>query len=147
MWRICTKEGQPVILIPIEDQIPEGYVEEGQTGNPSYLELFAGNLGRKITPLAFINRFTQAEQVAIDLASMDDPAATMQQRQLSATLRVYLRNINVASYVDLDREDTQTGVRNLETAGIIGVGRADAVLLAPVTLVEVPVIHGGAQDA
>ncbi len=143
MWRICTKEGQPIILIPIADAIPEGYVEEGQTSNPSYLELMATGLGRKITPLAFFNRFTQAEQVAIELASLDDQTAPMQNRQVAAKLRVYVRNVNVAAYVDLDRADTQAGVNDLETAGLLGVGRANEILSAPVQITEVPTSRRG----
>lgn len=144
MWRICTKPDQPVILIPIEDEIPAGYTEEGTTANPNYLELVGTILGRKITPLAFLNRFTQAEQVTAEMASIDDPNATTQQRQLAATLRVYFRNINVALYVDLDREDTQAGVIQLEAAGIIGPGRADTILNTPVRIVEVPTSDHGA---
>lgn len=141
MWKICTREGHPTILIPVDDTIPEGYVNEGLTSNPSYLELIVNNLGRKITPLAFLNRFTTAEQVSTELASVDNPAAPLQTRQMAATLRVYLRNINVAAYIDLDREDTQAGVIGLESVGILAAGRANEILSAPVTAGEVPTVR------
>ena len=141
MWKICTREGQPTILIPADDVTPEGYVNEGLTSNPGYLELIVNDLGRKITPLAFLNRFTTAEQVAAELASVDNPSATLQSRQMAATLRVYLRNINVAAYIDLDREDTQAGVISLESAGILAIGRANDILSAPVTASEVPTVR------
>jgi hypothetical protein len=143
MWRICTKEGNPVILIPVADAIPEGYTEEGQTANPDYLELIANDYGRKITPLAFLNRFTMTEQVVVELASIDNPVATAPERQQAASLRVYLRNVNVAAYIDLDRADTAAGVEALEAATIIGVGRAAAILNAPVTIEEVPTSRRG----
>lgn len=143
MWKICTREGHPTILIPLEDPTPEGYVEEGTTSNPDYLGIMDGAFGRKITPLAFFNRFTQVEQLNIELASLDNPSATAEQRQQAAMLRIYVRNVNVATYVDLDRADTQNGVNTLEAMGIIGVGRANEILTAPVTLIEVPSAYRG----
>ncbi len=82
----------------------------------------------KITVLAFRNRFTQAEKIAIDLASIDNPTGTTQQRQLAATLRVMNADIAVATFIDLSRADTRAGVQALETYGIIGTGRASAIL-------------------
>ena len=41
----------------------------------------------RITRLAFRNRFTQAEKVALELAALDNPSATMAQRQQAAALR------------------------------------------------------------
>lgn len=82
----------------------------------------------KITVLAFRNRFTQTEKVTIDMASIDNPAAAMQQRQLAASLRVMQADLNVATFVDLDRAETRAGVQQLETYGIIGAGRAAAIL-------------------
>jgi len=71
----------------------------------------APSTSRKITVLAFRNRFTQAEKVAIDLSSIDDPAATMPARQLAASLRVMASDLTVATFVDLDRSDTRAGVQ------------------------------------
>lgn len=82
----------------------------------------------KITVLAFRNRFTQTEKVTIDLASIDNPTAPMQSRQLAATLRVMNADLAVATFVDLDRPETIAGVQALETYGIIGTGRAAAIL-------------------
>jgi hypothetical protein len=93
---------------------------------------------RKITVLALRNRFTQTEKITIDMASIDNPAASMQQRQLAASLRVMATDLAVASFVDLNRPDTIAGIHALETYGIIGPGRANQILTAPIQDIEVP---------
>lgn len=90
----------------------------------------------KITVLAFRNRFTQAEKVAIDLASIDNQYGTVEQRQTAAWVRVMLTDLTVARYIDIDREDTIAGVRGFETYGILAAGRADEILNTPTTTVE-----------
>lgn len=90
----------------------------------------------KITVLAFRNRFTQAEKVAIELASLDNPSAPMQQRQLAAVLRVMAADLAVATFVDLNRPETRAGVQQLEAFGIIGPGRANEILNTPPTAIE-----------
>ena len=96
---------------------------------------------RRITKLAFRQRFTQAERVAIEIASLDDPAASAPARQQAAALRVYLADVNVATYIDLDRADTVAGVQALEAAGLLAAGRAAQVLEGAVQAAEV---YGGA---
>jgi hypothetical protein len=88
--------------------------------------------GRKITRLAFRNRFTQAEKVTLELASLDDPAAPMQQRQQAAALRASMKDQENATYIDLDRADTRAGVMALELGGLIASGRALQILDAPI---------------
>ena len=85
----------------------------------------------RITRLAFVDRFTDAEAVAIDLASI---GATVQ----AASIRRYLDKVNKAVFIDLAREDTQAGVQALETNGLISAGRADAILTAPIQPHERP---------
>lgn len=87
---------------------------------------------RRITKLAFRNRFTQTEKVMLELAALDDPAATAAARQQAASLRVNMKDMEVASYIDLDRADTRASVQNLESAGLIGVGRALEILDAAI---------------
>jgi hypothetical protein len=91
---------------------------------------------RHITKLAFRNRFTTAEKVSLEIASLDDPTAAMSARQQAAGLRVALKDQENASYIDLDRDDTLAGVEMLEAAGLIAAGRAAIVLDAPVTELE-----------
>ena len=93
----------------------------------------------RITVLALRNRFTQTEKITIDMASIDNPAGTTQQRQLAASLRVMMSDLNVATFVDLSRADTISGIQALETYGIIGTGRANIILNAPIQESERPI--------
>lgn len=86
----------------------------------------------RITKLAFRNRFTMAEKVAMEIASLDDPGAAIALRQQAAALRANLADIASASYIDLTRPDTRDGVLALESAGLLATGRAAAVLDSPV---------------
>lgn len=86
----------------------------------------------RITKLAFRNRFTAPEKVAIEIAALDYHAAPMPQRQQAAALRANLADIASASYIDLTRPDTRDGVLALESAGLLATGRAAAVLDSPV---------------
>lgn len=86
----------------------------------------------KITVLAFRNRFTKIEKITMDLASIDDPTKPMNQRQLAASIRVDLRDTDNASYIDLTRPETITGVNALETYGLIAIGRANVILTAQI---------------
>lgn len=92
----------------------------------------------RVSRLAFRKRFTQAEQVAIELASIDNPAGTAEQRQQQAALRVYLKNVDAAQYIDLADPATVAGVRALEAAQLLTTSRADAILTAPVQPEERP---------
>jgi hypothetical protein len=82
----------------------------------------------KITKLAFRNRFTQNEKIAIEIAALDDPTALMQQRAMSAALRASQQDVAVAQFIDLTRVDTRAGVQQLEAAGLLAVGRALEIL-------------------
>ncbi len=83
---------------------------------------------RYITKLAFRNRFTTPEKVAIEMAALDDPSLSLDQRVQRATLRAYMKDLEAATYVDLDREDTRNGVIALEQMGILGEGRSNNIL-------------------
>lgn len=87
---------------------------------------------RRITKLAFRNRFTKAEKVGIEFAALDDPTAPITQRQQAAALRANLKDQEQATFIDLDDEDTRTGVLTLEAVGLIAAGRAVEILDAPV---------------
>lgn len=82
----------------------------------------------RITRLAFRNRFTTAEKVALELAALDNPSATMAQRQQSAALRAHLKDLDAASWVDLTRPETVAALQMLEASGLIDEGRAAAIL-------------------
>ena len=97
-----------------------------ESGEP---ELVPGQ-PKKITQLAFITRFTDAEAIALDLASI---GATVE----AASIRRYMQKVNAATFIDLEREDTITGVNQLEAVGLIGAGRANVILTAPITEQEI----------
>ena len=91
---------------------------------------------RHITVLAFRNRFTQSEKIAIEIAALDNPAAAMPQRAQSAALRANQLDVQAANYIDLDRADTRAGVQALEAATILAAGRALEILDAPIATHE-----------
>ena len=91
---------------------------------------------RHITVLAFRNRFTQSEKIAIEIAALDNPAAAMPQRAQSAALRANQLDVQAANYIDLDRTDTRAGVQALEAATILAAGRALEILDAPIAAHE-----------
>jgi len=72
---------------------------------------------RRITRLAFRNKFTGAEKIAIYTAA-----------ESSVQIRVWLDDLNAAEFVDLDYPATVAGVQALEAGGLIGEGRAAAIL-------------------
>jgi hypothetical protein len=90
----------------------------GTTGG---LAVVQATVARHITQLAFLSRFTDAEAVGIDLASL---GATPQ----AAAMRRYQSKVSAASYIDLDRADTREGVQALELLGLLAVGRASEIL-------------------
>lgn len=91
---------------------------------------------RYITRLAFRNRFTMAEKVALEIAALDNPAATMAERQNAAALRAHMKDQENAQFIDLDDPVTRGGVQSLETSGLLGAGRAAVILDTPVSDVE-----------
>ena len=86
---------------------------------------------RYITQLAFLSRFTDAEAIGIDLASIGATEA-------AAGLRRYQAKVAAAKFIDLDRADTRAGVQALEAGGLLAAGRALQILDAPVTDDERP---------
>lgn len=93
---------------------------------------------RIITVLAFRQRFTMAEKAAIEMASLDNPLASADDRQQAAALRAYLGDLAVATFVDLARADTIAGVQQLEAFGVLAAGRAEDILSSPVSWSELP---------
>ena len=85
-----------------------------------------------LTVLEFRSRFTMAEKVRMEMASLDNPSAPMEQRLQAAGLRVYLADL-AAVKDEVDETDPRNvaGVQALEAAGLLDApGRAD-IILAP----------------
>ena len=109
--------------------------EASKAGAPVFVDAPAQPLGdspRRISKLDFRNRFTKAEKAGIEFAALDDPTAPIVQRQQAAALRADLKDQEQATFIDLDDEDTRTGVLTLEAVGLIAAGRAVEILDAPV---------------
>lgn len=119
-----------IVMVPVDGLDPEpqpGWLYDGVAFSaPDEADPDAA---RWITRLAFLSRFTDAEAVAIDLASM---GATVE----AATMRLYMSKVNAATYIDLDRADLRDGLLAVETAGILAAGRALEILDAPVQDIE-----------
>lgn len=81
----------------------------------------------RITKLAFLNRFTQAERLAIRTAA-----------KASVAIEDYMAMVTEAKWIDLNRADTRAGVIALEDATLIAPGRALVILDAPVQSHEQP---------
>lgn len=86
---------------------------------------------RNVSRKAFLSRFTDAEAIDIDLASI---GATRE----AAAVRRYLSKVNAAQHIDLADNETRDGVQALEAAGLLQPGRALAILDAPIEPKEVP---------
>jgi len=88
---------------------------------------------RHLTVLAFRNRFTRAEKIRIELAAIDDPAASAESRARAATVRVGQADLAAATYVDVDRTDTREDVQAFEAMDLLDApGRALAILDDPI---------------
>jgi DNA-binding MarR family transcriptional regulator len=70
-----------------------------------------------VTRLAFLQRFTAQERVAIRAAAAQNPG-----------IEDYLQMLNVADEVSLTSATTVGGVQSLEAAGLIASGRAAEIL-------------------
>ena len=75
----------------------------------------------KITKLAFKQRLTQSERIAIRTAAATNPI-----------VYDFLDIMDSATFIDLSRQDTIDGVNAMEAAGLLAVGRADEILNNPV---------------
>ncbi len=86
---------------------------------------------RNVSRKAFLSRFTDAEAIDIDLASIGPTRE-------AATVRRYLSKVNAAQHIDLADNETRTGVQALEAGGLLQPGRALAILDAPIQPKELP---------
>jgi len=91
-----------------------------------------------ITNYAFDMRFTIDERVAIELAGLDDPTASMEDRAMAAALRVSQERAKKAQFTDLDNPVVRASVEQMETIGLIAQGRAAEILDTPVDDSERP---------
>lgn len=74
-------------------------------------------IGRTLTRLEFLRRFTQAERIAIRAAAVQSPA-----------LNDFLELLDMAEEVHTDHPDTVSAITMLTAAGLLGPGRAAEIL-------------------
>jgi len=87
---------------------------------------------RIITNYAFDMRFSLDERVAIEMAGLDDPAASMDARAQAAALRVSQERAKKAQFTDLDNPIVRASVEQMEAGGLLAPGRAAEILDTPV---------------
>ena len=104
----------------IKPEVPEVPVFEPE---PTYI----------ITRLAFLSRFTDAEAIAIDLASIGDTVE-------AAALRRCLNVLNAANFIDLKDPKTAACMQVIESTGILSEGRSTVILDTPAEQSEIPLI-------
>jgi hypothetical protein len=76
----------------------------------------------KITRLAMNNRFQVAELLAIMAYTNSNP---------TSMVAVLMQRLQLATYIDLNRSDTQAGVEYLVSQGLLTSDRATAILTTP----------------
>jgi hypothetical protein len=135
IYQVTLPDGRLTRIVAEQDYIDEHFPGAQKEAPPEAAVPPAPDAlpaARLVTRLAFRNRFTGAEKVAIEFASLDNPDAPAAQRQQAAALRVYQRDVESATFIDLDNVDTRAGVQMLEAAGLLAAGRAAEILDAPV---------------
>lgn len=112
-------------------------LDEWIAANPNTDILYS----KKITVLAFRKRFTLTEKIALELASIDnpDPATPLEQRQIAATLRVIMKDLETALFIDLMDPAVISGLTLMENFNLIASGRADEIINTPIMPSERPI--------
>jgi hypothetical protein len=124
-------------LVEVGQSIPEGGVIVAITSDPDYLN-HPSQVESLISKFAFLQRFTEAELVAIELAKIHSASATQSQNEFAATLRMHQLKLDASKWVDLQHTETVTGLNGLEAAGLLSTGRANTILTTPIADDERP---------
>lgn len=86
-----------------------------------------------VSRYSFLARYTNEEAIMIDLASIDDPAASMDTRKGAAAIRRMHSKISAAGIIYLDDPETAAGVSALVAVGLLTAERGDEILNSPIT--------------
>ena len=113
--------------IDITDTVPQPQV--GWTFDGSKLKS-NGTVDMKITRIAFRERFTQTELLTV-------LGAIAAGGTVSLILQMMQQNVEQSTFIDLARSDTQAGVQELVTLGLLTQQRATIILTTPPTAIEV----------
>lgn len=101
--------------------------------NPPVVNTVANTLpaAPKIKVGAFRERLGNTVKVKIEMASLDNPAAPLEQRMLAAKLRVMKEDTANSSHIDLGRTDLKAGLLELKAVGIMTDADIDRVYAPP----------------
>lgn len=102
--------------------------ENNQFRNPADNTISGYARNMKITKLGMLQRFTLQERLAL--------LTYVQQNPVSVPA-VLLQNIQVATFVDLNRVDTQTGIAYLVQLNLLTASRANEILTTPPSETEI----------
>lgn len=108
------KAGRKLVVIPDNEVIPGGIWDTITTRWVSYIT-------RTLSVAAFKRRFTFAELAGLESAARQDNAT-------GNRVAAWLRFVSDNGRIDLDEAWLNTTVNQMETAGLIGAGRADEIL-------------------
>lgn len=115
-------------LIDVSGQIPQPKLGWHLKGN-AIVESLDSAIPCKITKLAFRSRFTQAEKAGME-------AFAAQSNAYAYALRAAMGDQRDATFIDLSRQDTISGISQLVSMGLLTEIRANEILNNPVTEVE-----------
>lgn len=121
LYELSTGQAYSQSSEPIENPDSEfyGIKQTDNTGiwNPSTLDFDPIPADKRMTTLAFMELFTDAELVGILNAAKVD-----------AQVELFVLKMKQAEFIDLNYQPTIDGVNSLEAAGLLAVGRATEVL-------------------
>lgn len=113
--------GQAIDITDVQPFPQIGWSFDGQ-------QIVGTSASKKITKLAMRQRFTVNEMIAIMNAAADPQ---------KIIIRYLMENLQVATFVDLARPDTQAGLAVLRDYGLITTERMNTILSTPPSPLEV----------
>ena len=131
MMYLVFENGAWVQRQPVDGELVREVISAG-TSNEHYREYVYATPtptppDMRVTKLAFKQRMTAAERIAIRTAATTD-----------AIVYDFMDLVDSATFIDLARQDTQDGVNYLESVGLLAAGRAAQILTNPITDEERP---------
>ena len=124
---VIESQSLPIANLGGEWELCDGNVGPGDLFNGAVFSKPVQVQDWRITKLAFLNRFTQPERLAIRTAAKS-----------SVVIEDYMAMVTEAKWIDLNRPDTRAGVLALEAATLLAPGRALEIMDAPVQMEERP---------
>jgi len=137
LQRYQSYEGDPVLMFdPVAKEVRSTRAVRDWTAQ-EILD-WKKNSIRRITKLAFRNRFTPTEKIAFEMAQVDDPTASQDARLIAAGVRVMEKDLAASVYADMNSPAVQAGLHQLEGIGVLGAGRAEEMIWADIEQNELP---------